>query len=92
VRSDVEVNADEKAHSDLVLVGAAPFNTLAPAARPVAGDAAFRLVTRSPFAKDHRMLVLGAATPAGFARLRRFAAHNADHWAPESNRDDVAVP
>ncbi|HSZ80692.1 MAG TPA: prolyl oligopeptidase family serine peptidase [Polyangia bacterium] len=92
VRSDVEVSADEKAHRDLVLVGAAPLNALAPAARPVAGDAAFRLVTKSPFAKDHRVLVLGAATPAGFARLRRFAAHNADHWAPESNRDDVAVP
>jgi hypothetical protein len=75
-----------------VLVGAAPFNALAPAARTVMGDAAFRLVTQSPFAKDHRALVLGAATPAGFARLRRFAAHNADHWAPESNRDDVAVP
>ncbi|HEX4403294.1 MAG TPA: prolyl oligopeptidase family serine peptidase [Polyangia bacterium] len=92
VKSDVEVSADDKAHRDLVLVGAAPFNALAPAARPVAGDAAFRLVTKSPFAKDHRMLVLGAATPAGFARLRRFAVHNTDHWAPESNRDDVAVP
>jgi hypothetical protein len=35
---------------------------------------------------------MGAATPAGFAKLRRFAFHNGDHWAPESNRDDVAIP
>ncbi len=94
VKSDVEVSADDEAHRDLVLVGAAPLNALAPATRPVVGDAAFRLVIvkKSPFAKDRRVLVLGAATPAGFARLRRFAVHNADHWAPESNRDDVAVP
>jgi len=35
---------------------------------------------------------MGASTPAGFARLRRFAFHNQEHWAPESNLDDVAVP
>jgi poly(3-hydroxybutyrate) depolymerase len=92
VKADADVTEDEKAHLNLVLVGAAPFNALAPAARPVAGDAAFRLVVPSPFAKDHSLLVFGAATPAGFARLRRFAFHNGDHWAPEPNRDDVAVP
>jgi hypothetical protein len=92
VKADADVTAEEKARFDLVLVGAAPLNALAPAARPVNGDAAFRLVTKSPFAKDHHLLVLGAATPTGFARLRRFAVHNADHWAPESNLDDVAVP
>ena len=92
VEADDAVTADQKARFDLVVVGAAPLNALAPAARTAAGDAAFRLVTKSPFGKDRRMLVMGAATPAGFAKLRRFAVHNGDHWAPESNRDDIAVP
>jgi poly(3-hydroxybutyrate) depolymerase len=92
VKADTDVTADEKARLDLVLVGAAPLNALAPASRPAAGDAAFRLVERSPFADDRHVLVLGAATPAGFARLRRFAAHNQDRRAPESNLADVTVP
>jgi dienelactone hydrolase len=92
VKADADVTADDEARFNLVLVGAAPLNALAPAARTVSGDAAFRLVARSPFAKDHLILVMGAATPAGFGRLRRFAVHNGDHWAPESNRDDVAIP
>jgi poly(3-hydroxybutyrate) depolymerase len=92
VKGDADVTPDEKAKLDLVLVGAAPLNTLAPASRTVAGDAAFRLVAKSPFGKDHHVLVLGATTPAGFAKLRRFAVANADHWAPESNVDDVAIP
>ncbi len=92
VKADADVTADEEARFNLVLVGAAPLNALAPPARTVVGDAAFRLVARSPFAKDRRILVFGAATPAGFGRLRRFAVHNGAHWAPESNRDDVAIP
>jgi predicted esterase len=92
VKADTDVSADEKARLDLVLVGAAPLNALAPAARKVSGDVAFRLVAPSPFAKGRFLLVMGAATPAGFARLRRFAVPNAEHWAPESNRDDVAIP
>ena len=92
VKADADVTATEKAGLDLVLVGAAPLNALAPAARTVTGDAAFRLVSKSTFAKDHDVLVLGAATPAGFAKLRRFAGHNKDHWAPESNLDLVAIP
>jgi len=92
IKADKDVTAAEKANLDLVLVGAAPLNALAPAARTVTGDGAFRLVTPSPFAKGRSILVMGATTPAGFARLRRFAAHNGDHWAPESNRDDVAIP
>jgi poly(3-hydroxybutyrate) depolymerase len=92
VKADTEVTAEEKARFNLVLVGAAPLNALAPAARTVSGDAAFRLVTKSPFANDRTLLVMGAATSAGLERLRRFAVHNADHWAPESNLDDVAVP
>ncbi|HVR01182.1 MAG TPA: prolyl oligopeptidase family serine peptidase [Polyangia bacterium] len=92
VEADGDVTADEKSRLDLVLVGAAPLNALAPAARTVAGAAAFRLVAKSPFARDRHILVMGAATPAGFDRLRRFAVHNQDHWAPESNLDDVAIP
>jgi poly(3-hydroxybutyrate) depolymerase len=92
VKADEDVTADEKAGLDLVLVGAAPLNALAPAARTVTGDGAFRLVGRSPYAKDHHVLVMGATTAAGLARLQRFAFHNGDHWAPESNRDDVAIP
>jgi poly(3-hydroxybutyrate) depolymerase len=92
VKADGDVTAEEKATLDLVVVGAAPLNALAPAARPAAGDGAFRLLAPSPFAKGHDVLVMGAATPAGFARLRRFAFHNGDHWAPESNRNDVAIP
>jgi poly(3-hydroxybutyrate) depolymerase len=89
VKADADVTAEEKA-MDLVLVGAAPFNTLAPAARTVTGDSAFRFVAPSLLGKGRE--VMGAATPAGFAKLRRFAFHNGDHWAPESNRDDVAIP
>jgi poly(3-hydroxybutyrate) depolymerase len=91
VKADKDVTAAEK-DLDLVLVGAAPFNALAPAGRTVEGDGAFRLVARGPQGKGRSMLVLGAATPTGFAKLRRFAFHNGDHWAPESNRDDVAIP
>jgi hypothetical protein len=35
--------------------------------------------------------MFGAATPAGLAKLGRFAVHNADHWAPESNRPSLNV-
>lgn len=87
VERDADVSDEQKVHSDLVIVGAAPLNSLAPPELGVAGDAAFRKMTESPFGPDHHRLVFGAATPAGFAKLRRFAAHNADHWAPESNRD-----
>jgi pimeloyl-ACP methyl ester carboxylesterase len=91
VKADTDVTGDEKA-MDLVLVGAAPFNALAPADRTVKGDGAFRLVAPNSHGKDHHVLVMGAATPAGFSRLRRFAFHNGDHWAPEGNRDAVAIP
>jgi predicted esterase len=84
VKRDADVTADDKSRFDLVLVGAAPLNALSPADKPAAGDAAFRLVTKSA---GRRLLVFGATTPAGFAKLKRFAVHNADHWAPESNRD-----
>ncbi|HVU52082.1 MAG TPA: prolyl oligopeptidase family serine peptidase, partial [Polyangia bacterium] len=92
VKADAAVTPEDKAGLDLVLVGAAPLNALAPATRTVKGDGAFRLVAPSPTDEGHHVLVMGAATPAGFAKLRRFAVHNGDHWAPESNRDDVAIP
>jgi dienelactone hydrolase len=91
VKSDVEVTEDEKARFDLVLVGAAPLNALAPAVRTTVGDAAFRAVMKSPFSSEHRVLVMGAISAVGLARLGRFAVSNADHWAPESNRDELVV-
>jgi poly(3-hydroxybutyrate) depolymerase len=92
VKSDREVTAGERAKFNLVLVGAAPFNTLAgaltipmPDARPL-GDRAFRAVVPDPRAPSRYALVFGALTPSGFARLQRFAHHNRDAWTPESNR------
>jgi poly(3-hydroxybutyrate) depolymerase len=92
VKSDREVTAGERARFNLVLVGAAPFNTLAgaltvpmPDARPL-GDRAFRAVVPDPRAPSRYALVFGALTPSGFARLQRFAHHNQDAWTPESNR------
>jgi poly(3-hydroxybutyrate) depolymerase len=92
VKSDREVTAGDRARFNLVLVGAAPFNTLAgaltiplPDARPL-GDRAFRAVVPDPRAPSRYALVFGALTPSGFARLQRFAHHNQDVWVPESNR------
>ena len=92
VKSDREVTADDRARFNLVLVGAAPFNTLAgalavpmPDARPL-GDRAFRALVSDPRAPSRYALVFGALTAPGFARLQRFARHNQDAWAPESNR------
>src|SRR4051812_41314616 len=92
VKSDREVTAGDRARVNLVLVGAAPFNTLAgaltiplPDARPL-GDRAFRAVVPDPRAPSRYALVFGALTPPGFGRLQRFALHNKDVWTPESNR------
>jgi poly(3-hydroxybutyrate) depolymerase len=92
VKSDREVTAGERARFNLVLLGAAPFNTLAgalsvpmPDPRPL-GDRAFRAVVPDPHAPSRYALIFGALTPSGFARLQRFAHHNRDAWAPESNR------
>jgi poly(3-hydroxybutyrate) depolymerase len=92
VKSDREVTADERARFNLVLVGAAPFNTLAreltvpmPDAQPL-GDRAFRAQVADPRAPSGYALVFGALTPRGFARLQRFPHHNRDAWTPESNR------
>jgi poly(3-hydroxybutyrate) depolymerase len=92
VKSDREVTAGDRARFNLVLVGAAPFNTLAggltipmPDTRPL-GERAFRAVVPDPHAPSRYALVFGALTPSGFARLQRFARHNQDAWVPESNR------
>ena len=92
VKGDREVTADDRARFNLVLVGAAPFNTLAgelavpmPDARPL-GDRAFRAQVADPRAPSRYALVFGAVTPRGFARLQRFVRHNRDAWTPESNR------
>ncbi|HSY39382.1 MAG TPA: prolyl oligopeptidase family serine peptidase [Polyangia bacterium] len=92
VKSDREVTAADRARFNLVLVGAAPFNTVAgaltvamPDARPL-GDRAFRAQVVDTRAPSRYALVFGALTPRGFARLQRFARHNKDAWTPESNR------
>jgi poly(3-hydroxybutyrate) depolymerase len=87
VKADVDVTDDDKARFNLVLIGAAPLNALAPTTKSAAGDGAFRLIAKSPSGKGHSLLVMGATSVAGLDRLRRFAVHNQDHWAPESNLD-----
>jgi hypothetical protein len=44
-----------------------------------------------PASPSRFALILGALTPPGFARLRRFAHFNRDVWAPESNRPFVLL-
>jgi len=95
VKADRDVTAADRARFNLVLVGAAPLNALAPpvAGAPAAlGDRAFRAVVPDPHAPSKLALVFGAATPAGLARLRRFAVPNRGHDAPEPNRPYVEVP
>jgi poly(3-hydroxybutyrate) depolymerase len=95
VKADRDVTPADRARFNLVLVGAAPLNALAPvvpAAPAVLGDRAFRAMVPDPRAPSKLALVFGAATPSGFARLRRFAVPNRDHWAPEPNRAYVEIP
>src|SRR5207237_1011278 len=87
--------ADDRARFNLVLVGAAPLNALAAeldipelaAARAALGDHAFRAVVPDPKAPSRFALVMGALTPKGFDRLKRFARPNRDAWAPEHGVD-----
>ena len=62
----------------------------APDARPL-GDRAFRAVVARPRAAGPLHVVLGALTPRGFDRLKRFARPNRDGWAPEPNRPSRLV-
>jgi poly(3-hydroxybutyrate) depolymerase len=100
VKADREVTAQDRARFNLVLVGAAPLNALAaglplPAAAPdprALGERAFRAVTADPRTPGRSTLIFGALTPAGLAKLRRFARPNKDASAPEPNRDFVLLP
>jgi len=97
VKADREVTAEDRARFNLVLIGAAPLNALArdlpvpmPDTRPL-GDRAYRAVVPDARSPGHFALVLGALSPAGFARLRRFARPNKEAKAPESNRPFVLL-
>jgi poly(3-hydroxybutyrate) depolymerase len=95
VKADRDVTPADRVRFNLVLVGAAPLNALAPAvpgAPSPLGDRAFRAQVVDPSAPSKFALVFGASTPRGFARLRRFAVPNREHPAPESNRAFVEVP
>ena len=97
VKGDAEVTADDRARFSLVLVGAAPLNALAePMAAPDApplGDRAFRAIRAAgdPAQPGRCTLQLGALTPRGFDRLKRFGRPNRDGWAPEPNRPFVLL-
>jgi poly(3-hydroxybutyrate) depolymerase len=89
VKADTAVtDADEKTF-ELVLVGAAPLNALAADVKTTAtaeGDRAFRLVAPSPWGEGRHVLVMGALSPAGFAKLQPLARPRADDdWSPETN-------
>ena len=92
VKADRDLTAEDRARFDLVLVGAAPLNALVPAvALPGAkpgplGDRAFRALFPDAKAPHRFTLVMGALTPRGFERLKRFARPNREAWAPEPNR------
>ncbi len=97
VKGDGEVTAAERARFNLVLVGAAPLNALAaelPApdlgGKPL-GDRAYRAVVADPKRPGRFDLLMGALTPAGFARLKRFAHVNRDHFMPEPNRSPLIL-
>jgi predicted esterase len=93
VKADHELTTADRMRFDLVLVGAAPLNSLtADVALPelatagALGDRAFRALVPDPMRQGRFVLVLGALTPRGFDRLQRFAHANSDAWAPEPNR------
>ncbi len=96
VKADAEVTADDRARFSLVLVGAAPLNSLPPSRRAAPTRAARRPRLPRARARPARgrarcTLVLGALTPRGFDRLKRFARPNRDGWAPEPNRPFVLL-
>jgi hypothetical protein len=95
VKGDNQISAEDRARLSLVLVGAAPLNALAepmtaPEAPPL-GDRAFRAVTQDRQHPGRCTLQLGALTPRGFDKLKRFARSNRDGWAPEPNRPFILV-
>ncbi|HEY7373058.1 MAG TPA: prolyl oligopeptidase family serine peptidase, partial [Polyangia bacterium] len=100
VKADAEVTAADRARFALVLVGAAPLNALAapralPDGRPL-GERAYREVAPAsaaggPSGSRRCQLVLGALTPRGFDRLKRFAHRNSDGFGNEPNRPFVLL-
>jgi len=62
----------------------------APEAPPL-GDRAFRSVTVDRQRPGHCTLQLGALTPRGFDRLKRFARTTRDGWTPEPNRPFILL-
>jgi poly(3-hydroxybutyrate) depolymerase len=95
VKADSEVTAEDRKRFSLVLIGAAPFNTLDdPRPRPAVGplgDRAFRALQPDTAHPGGCLLVLGAETARGFDRLKRFAHSNRDGWGPEPNRPFVLL-
>jgi poly(3-hydroxybutyrate) depolymerase len=90
VKADGEVTAEDRKRFSLVLIGAAPLNALddsrpRPDVRPL-GDRAVWALEPDRAQPGGCMLVLGAETPRGFERLKRFARMNRDGWGTEPNR------
>jgi hypothetical protein len=95
VKADSDVTADDRARFSLVLVGAAPLNTLddaraMPDGRPL-GDRAFRAIAPDRARPGRCTLVLGALTARGFDRLKRFARSSRDGFGSEPNRPFVLL-
>jgi predicted esterase len=95
VKADNEVTAEDRARFSLVLVGASPLNVLAtvppvPDQKPL-GDRAFRAITPDRGRPGHCTLTLGALTPRGFDRLKRFVHRNSDGFGTEPNRPYVLL-
>ncbi len=95
VKADTDVTAADRARFSLVVVGAAPLNALAdpramPDGKPL-GDRAFRATVPDRGRPDRCMLLLGALTPRGFERLKRFAHRNSDGFGSEPNRPFVLL-
>jgi dienelactone hydrolase len=95
VKADNEVTAQDRARFSLVLVGAAPLNSLAgsqPASDPKPlGDRAFRAIAPDRSRPGRCTLTLGALTPRGFDRLARFVHRNSDGFGSEPNRAFVLL-
>jgi len=95
VKADRDVTAADRDQFALVLIGAAPFNALdearaMPDGKPL-GDRAFRALVPDRAHPGRCTLVLGATTPRGFDRLRRFARQNRDARGTEPNRPFVVL-
>jgi len=96
VKADSEVTAADRDRFALVLVGAAPLNAVPLASVPTdgapIGDRAIRALSHHYADANGRCtLVLGALTPRGFDRLKRFVHRTSDGFGPEPNRQFVIL-